>query len=267
MKHTHCDQRLVSQLAILIACGSMLTICTVPAVAGTIPAIDLINELMMENQGENCAVIGELIGPDPTSPLIFSSSVDLSSMAFSFALQPGSTYRGMSITLSGSGVFDAANDVWNASSSVTVSTTSWMVVGTYTGPVTGDPFLPPSNFVIFPGSHEFHDIHDLIFYDPVTGESGGFFHFTNIFGQRSTPNFPVTDHRNKDGTWSWDAVTDAFRVDSSGFSPIPNGGSGTFSTTISPIPEPQALLLFPSGLLIAAAGMARMRLFDRFLRK
>ena len=206
----------------------------------------------MENQGENSAVIGALFGPDESSPLFFSSNVDVAGMAFSFSLKPGSTYLGLAITLSGSGVFDAVTDVWNASSSVTLGSASWTVTGTYGGnPATDDSFLPPpflpvSNFVIDPGSRQYHDIHDLIFYNPATGESGGFFHFTDIHGIRSTPNFPITDHRNQDGTWSWDTITDTFRIDSTGIS---LEGDGSFSTTISAIPEPSSVVLFGAGLL------------------
>ncbi len=210
--------------------------------ADDIPIELLITELMMENQGENSAVIGALFGPDASSVLSFSSSVDIAAMRFSFSLQPGSTYLGLPITLSGTGVFNAAADQWDAVSSGTLGTTSWTVSGGYFGPVTGDPILPPSNFIINPGSSQFHDLHDLVFVDPATGESGGIMHFTDRNGNRSTPNFPITDHRNPDGTWEWNVIADAFRVSSVGSSPVGSGGPGSFSARISAVPEGSSTL-------------------------
>lgn len=231
--------------------------------AGSFPAIDLMTEMMMENQGENNLVIGAFFGPDPNSALVFTSMVDPVALTFSFSLNPGSTYLGLPISLSSSASFDAVNDVWDASSSVTLGTASWTIIGTYSAPI-GDPFQN-SNFLIDPKNlppgvdpRQFHDMHDLIFYNTKDGTSGGFVHFTNIQGQRSSPNFPVGDVRNPDGSWSYELITDAFWVHGSGFSPVPTGGSGTFTTMVSPIPEPSFAVLV-AVTLIATAKSAALR--------
>jgi hypothetical protein len=230
-------------------CGSaLITIVSLmpnEGLAGIISTVQLMTELMMEDEGENMAIVGELFGPDKSSPLSFSSNVDITAMAFSFSLDPGSTYQGLAMTLSGSAVFDPVADIWNASSSGTLGSVAWTPSGTYS--VTGDPFELSSGLTGI-DNPQFHDYHDLIFYNPKTGESGGTFHFTDIHGERSTPNFPVGDTLGPDGKWHYEIVTDTFRVDSGGSSPVPGGGAGSFTTTISPVPEPSGVILLCTAL-------------------
>lgn len=217
---------------------------------------------MMENQGENSVVIGKLFNADPSSQLSFASNVDLPALTFSFSLDPGSTYEGLPIALTGSGAFDASTGLWDASSSGTLGSASWTVSGTYS--VSGDVRLEVSNIdVFFPFKpFKIFDLHDVVVYDTKTGESGGTFHFTDAKGNRppcndlikAGCNWYLNDTLGKDGKWTWTTTTDTFRVDSSGDSPA-TGGTGSFSARISPIPEPHDLLLVGTVML----GLYRAR--------
>jgi hypothetical protein len=251
----------------------MAFLCGVTAVAwaGQITTANLITELMMNDQSANGTLTGMLLGPDFSAHVTFTSNVDPVNLTFSFAAQPGSMYFGQSLQLSGSGVFDSNTGIMSMASSGMLGATQWSTTGaflvagdpsgyTYTGnenlSLAGPGPLPPfSCLTTFITSASFIPAGSF----KLSIAQGGW-----------------TDRCNQDnfvdGTWSaldvYRAVdcgyeihtiaepVESFFLHDEGCSP-PNGGSGAYTISYSPIPEPGSFLLLASGVLGAAAAHCR----------
>src|SRR5262249_49951118 len=99
------------------------------------------------------------------------------------------------------------------------------------------------------------------------GTSFGRYWFTDVNGNQIGNTFPINDQRKR-AEWNWkvDGSVMAFQITSTGFSPI-DGGAGTFTMTISAVPEPHSLLLCPIILGLMFCGRAcRSSLFPGIRR-
>jgi hypothetical protein len=86
-----------------------------------VPAASVLTEVMMDAQGSEAILYGNLLGVSPTSPQALSgtSSTDISSGSFTFSLNPGSTYLGQAISDSVQGQYNTATGSfdWSATGS------------------------------------------------------------------------------------------------------------------------------------------------------
>jgi hypothetical protein len=207
---------------------------------------------MAETQGENAAFVEEFFGVDPTSPLRFTSNVDVSAMTFSYALTPGSTYQGMSMALSGSGSFDSSTNVWTTSSAVTLGSMSWTTTGTDT--ITNSDFAFHSHTLI-PLTP--FDVDDDVVVNP-DGSGGGVQWFT-LLGVQVGNTWPINFSVPPDNpNWNWNADGPNFIFSTMGSSPT-DGGAGTFTTLLS-VPEPRSITMLGLGTVwLAAWRLVRRR--------
>ena len=212
-----------------------------------------LTDLMVENQGDNAEFIALIFGSDASSPLTFSSNVNSAGTLFAFFLAP-TTYRGQSMTLSGTGSFDPTTNILQLASSGSLGSSSWTTAGTAAITVSGTDLNVSTNLNFLNGGvQKSADVHAEGFVR-ADGTTGGFGFDTDKNGDPipgSTRIFK-DDHQSEIGTWNYRSISDlGFTIDSVGFS-TPRGGTGSFTTTIQPVPEPSAMLLVASG----AAGLA-----------
>ena len=233
--------------------------------AAPLNQVQLLTELMIESQGDNAGYLGLMFGPDASSPLVFSSNVDPSGTTFSFSLNPGTTYQGQSLTLSGSGVFDPSTSMLTASSSGMLGSKAWTTSDSETVISNGDKFSVASDSNLFDPAAKAFDRHRItdLFSDGISVNAG---FYTDKDGKKIPgSDFTSTDTwklQNPDaGNWQYaeNAPGLGFTVASQGFSPI-NGGAGSFTASV--VPEPSASLLFLGGLGMLWLTFTRRKFFD-----
>ena len=237
-------------------------------VVNSLPPAQLMTEAMMGTQGGDAGLIGMFLGADANAPLQFTSFVDPTNFTFSFSLTAGSTYMGQPMTLSGSGSFDPNTGSLSALSSGTFGAESFSVSDseTWTNTTDGIAGLGDQTLSVN-GSEKGRRVvtHRRFSRDGTSEESG---HYVDEHGHRIPgSDFQEPDDYDTPDDPDWDFGTRRIReggpysVFSTGFSPL-DGGAGSFTTTISPVPEPSSLLLVGSGML-GLAGLLRKRLLPR----
>jgi hypothetical protein len=99
-----------------------------------VPTGTVMTEVMMDVQGSEALLYGALLGASPGSSQSISgtTSVDTSSGAFSFSLNPGSSYLGQSISDSVQGQFNPATSSYSWTGSGASGGVNWMVQGNVT---------------------------------------------------------------------------------------------------------------------------------------
>ncbi len=208
----------------------------------------LTNQLMAEAQIENLTFVSLLFGADAGSPLNFTNNVDVAGMKFSYSLNPGATYQGMAMTLTGSGAFDSASDSWLLSSAGSLGSTSWTASGAETATPTGsgswtiasEEHLTPPN----PWDIEFDGTAN------DDGTSSGLCQDT-LFN--AAWGGPYECQGEGDGE-NWKKTSDGpppprdNQIQLNGITPYPDGGMGTSTGVISAIPEPSTFSLISLGI-------------------
>lgn len=244
-------RRSVSRWAVQAIAAAVLGVGPSAACRAGLEPFDEIVEVMMEAQGDEAAFLGRHFGPDPNSPLEFTSSVDVAGRAFSFSLTPGSTYRGQALSLEVVGGFNGAADRWEWTSTGSLGGESWN--GSGAGGIVGDP----------EGKFDWEttilgiklDFHSSVTYTQtgIRTASEGMMSFTI----NDSPVVSATGHDTLQiqgpdaGEWIWtlDTVTIGaitFGVLSAGVVPFPDGGPGRFRMQV--VPEPSGLALLGLGL-------------------
>ena len=223
--------------------------------ATTLTPGEFINEFLMETQVENADAVFVQFGADSSSPLNFTSNVDLSKNSFSFQLVPGSTYLGMPMTLSGAGTFNAVLNTVILSASATLGATAWTTDGVDT--ITSGDVVYTSETNFKREGVKIGDLTDACTVDEVKNTSDCFYTATDKDGgpigapfRGADPWIKVDDPKGgKDIRWNEniDGSEFNFVINSTGITPLA-GGAGSFTTVISPVPEPSAFFLLGSSL-------------------
>jgi len=215
---------------------------------------------MVENQGDNAEFIALVFGPDASSPLTFSSNVNSAGTLFSFSLTP-TIYRGQSMTLTGTGSYDPTTNVLQLASSGSLGSSSWTTAGTAAVTFSGSDLNVLTNLNFLNGGVEKSaDVHAEGFVR-ADGTTGGFGFDTDKNGDPIPGSTRVfkDDRQSEIGTWNYRSISDlGFTIDSVGFS-TPGGGTGSFTTTIQPVPEPSTMLFIASGVAGLAIRSIRKR--------
>jgi hypothetical protein len=224
-------------------------ILALPAQAGPLSAITEVTETMMEVQGAEASLIGRLFGSDPKSPLSFTSSMDFTNYTFSFSLNPGSTYLGNSITLSGSGSGNATTGVFTWSTTGSLAGT--LLGGSGTVAFTGGNAVDVASWVI--GGVELDREAHISVVGGGQSTSSIYYTVTAVVVAKTQGRDNIVGMGDpRDWQWMEDHVNVNnfnFCISSSG-SFSPNDGSGSFTTSILPESSGPALL----GLAILTLG-------------
>jgi len=230
----------------------VLIVIAGPFACATTLTAGQLTDLMVENQGDNAELIALVFGPDANSPLSFTSNVNSAGTFFSYSLVP-TLYRGQSMTLTGTGSFDSATNVLQLASSGSLGSSSWTTQGTAAISVSGTDLNVLTNLNFLNGGVEKSaDTHAEGFVR-ADGTTGGFGFDTDKNGEAipGTTRVFKDDRQSEVGTWHYSNTSQiGVIINSTGFS-TPGGGSGTFTTTIAPVPEPSTMLFIASG----AAGL------------
>ena len=238
----------------------LLTAIAAPVASATTLTAGQLTDLMVENQGDNGEFIALVFGPDASSPLTFSSNVNSAGTLFSFSLTP-TIYRGQSMTLTGTGSYDPTTNVLQLASSGSLGSSSWTTAGTAAVTFSGSDLNVLTNLNFLNGGVEKSaDVHAEGFVR-ADGTTGGFGFDTDKNGDPIPGSTRVfkDDRQSEIGTWNYRSISDlGFTIDSVGFS-TPGGGTGSFTTTIQPVPEPSTMLFIASGVAGLAIRSIRKR--------
>ncbi len=100
----------------------------------SVPAASVLTEVMMDVQGSEAILYGNLLGVSPTSPQSLSgtSSTDIPNGSFTFSLNPGSTYLGQPISDSVTGQYNTTTGSFDWSATGSWGTTvQWTETGNF----------------------------------------------------------------------------------------------------------------------------------------
>jgi hypothetical protein len=226
----------------------------------------LITELMAHDASANSSMMALFFGADFGALVPFTSHVDPANLSYSFSSQPGSTYLGQSVTVSGSGVFDSNTGVLTTTSSGMLGSTLWTTGGTLSVSrgVAGYTFTGVENFISVPGG----------ILPPTRCVT---FTFTGAQLNDDGTSVAVATWMNECNNTSGTATqADTFEVSGhylvitllsgevhsidltdEGDSPE-EGGDGDYTISFASVPEPDSLLLLSGGLAIMTRKLMKM---------
>jgi hypothetical protein len=215
-------------------------------------------EVMMESEGLQAILLGQVLGGDDATTLSFTSQVDSQGSSFQYSVASGSTYQGLSLSWTTSGAFDTTSGLWSWTTTSSIGTFNLGSTGGG-GPFTGGdppyfgqlnldlplpPLPPPPKTVVSnvtytqTASRTVSEGTITVYAADNTVISSGT-HFDQYILQGPDA-----------GSWMWDTglITAAlgkgdFQVAAAGFTPAPAGGAGNFTLQINAVPEPSTIIL------------------------
>jgi hypothetical protein len=216
------------------------------------PLVQILTEEMIEYQGDAAGFLGIAFGPDGGSPLQYTSNVNIDGGSFFYSLNAGQSYLGLPLSLTGSGTFDPMSNMMILSASGQYGSQPFLISGSDHLTFNADGSVSRSaGFDFLVDKVKLYDRHETTTYN-TDGTSSSEGWFTNKDGDKiKGTDFTGTDKWDPKGQSAYnEAGMDGllFYINSSGFSP-PDGGNGSFTTTIAPVPEPASLVLFGSAAL------------------
>lgn len=219
-------------------------------------------EAMMNSQGLILSLAATHLGVDAgAESLSFTSMLDPLEKKFRYSLQDGSTYLGMPATLQVAGAFNDGTGEWLWTSSGHLGPTN--LSGNGSSYFFGDPM---STDVFVTLTLDETIVSDVTYENTaIRTVSSGTITVKDILGivkssGKHTDEY-ITSGPNQ-GKWKWDTGLITGRdgklaLNSSGFSPAPDGGLGTFTVSITAVPEPGSLCLVGIATLIGGAAHLR----------
>jgi hypothetical protein len=252
-----------SRIAILTSSVALLLIAAGPAMADAIPPNFLTTEMMMENLGVNVQGIGRLLGIDEGAGLSATTNTDPDNLAFSFALDPGQSYNGTAVTLTGGGAYNPAQSRWEGHAVAGAGRASLFTADWIGNVISTDPYVCDYQWIAQLGTRTEIDAEGKLKFG--TDEDGGIWSsgdgeltidgdaWFTVHGEDHIPWWALP--------WNWFSIAEPlgpgtpFQTIMNGYS-LENGGSGTAYGQIDVIPEPASLVLLATGLLL---GFGRRR--------
>jgi hypothetical protein len=223
--------------------------------AGTIPAFAQVGEVMIAAENADGIAIGRFFGTDNKTTLFFTSSLDVSGQSFTYSLVPGSTYRGLEMTLNTKATFNEVSNRWEWSTLGSLGDQTWTASGTVH--VIGDPIFDIDWKGLLLKLGKKIDLEGgvnaslkSLFPPEVTSEGS----LTLTLAGEKVGSVTVND-TYKDGAFNWNVTTsfsgidpeNGFRINGGGMNPFPQGGAGTFTMDIVSVPEPSTIALLSLG--------------------
>jgi hypothetical protein len=240
---------------------AILITATAPLATATTLTANQLADLMLENQGDNAEFIALIFGPDKTSALTFSSTLNSTATLFSYSLTPV-IYLGQTLNLTGTGSFDTTTGVLQLNSSGSLGTLSWTTTGTDTISVSGTDLNVTTQLNFLKGGAVKSADVEATGFVRADGSTGGFGFHTDENGDPipGTTRIFKDSQQNSTGAMAYSSSTVGlgYGINISGSSP-PGGGAGTTTGNIIPIPEPSTFFLLSSGF-----GLATVFLGNRF---
>lgn len=232
----------------------------------TATVFDEMLETTMEAQGDESLFIAHVFGPDGSTTIHFSSTLDPVTGTFSYSTVSGQFYLDQSLSLSMLGTYDPSLRLAEWTTSGQLGSQSWSGIGSVTW--TGDPSGKDSYNVKL-GGVTYKVTSDLDFeVGPFgLGKSTGKYTFTGPAGGPGGPG-PFGPYDGTDqflnGKWEHEikvpknpVVPNGIVILASGQAPFPAGGVGNFQARIVQVSEPPSLLLFGMGAFVGLVYFRR----------
>jgi hypothetical protein len=242
-----------------------------PAVSrgASITLDQLLTGQMIETEGDYAGFLGLAFGPDASSPLVFTSDVNLSATSFSFSLNTGQTYLGQPISMTATGSYNTSTDILTISSSGMLGTAAWTTSGseTETFDSSGDAIGSSDDNFLQGGVLVYDKVRYNIKYYPsglstdkgyYTDKNGNYIPGTDFDSFNYNP--PPPPPPPPPGTWVYtESGTDGlpFAITTTGITST--GGTGSFTVLITPIPEPGTLGLATFAVALLSLAVRRVR--------
>ena len=242
-----------------------------PATGRASISVEIATEAMIADIQTNNLYLASLLGGAPTIQLSYTSNVDPTGLAFSYTLDPGTSYQGQALSLTASGSFDTSSQTWSSAMSGALGPTPFSGQGvgdlkknpdgTYTETLDGDEYEEKDGKKVKTG-----DKHLQVDFDLKNGTSTSKGWRTDAKGDKVPKSDQNGNDRLNKDTKKWEDV--AWAVDPTGPFPVviassgtwaEEGGSGRFTTSITPIPEPATLVSGLIGTTCAALLALRRR--------
>ncbi|MFO0892120.1 MAG: hypothetical protein U0790_23655 [Isosphaeraceae bacterium] len=267
MKPVH--QRLLGVLALLA-----LVALTTPTARAQVFDQDVATEVVLEDQAVNTLALISLFGPTSTPVPLTYTLTSVGTGGFEYSLTSPLSYNGNNLTgLTSSAIFSGSGQDWTADTTAFgyldgSTTATWQMIGKQT--IKWDPIqlvwdIISDYDIRDANGNKTGDAHIEVFYEPVTRTSTDRFWFTDADGIK----IPESDYRSRDrfnpstGRWEIEIYPDYPRtypnyLVSTLESDPNNGGAGSVTTLIAPVPEPSSMSLGVLALTFVA-GFARLR--------
>jgi len=213
--------------------------------------VQTLTQLMIEDQGQEVSNIGLTFGADPSSSIKFASTTNPIAMSYSFTTMAGSIYEGLSLTITGTGLFDPTTNIMSVNSSTMLGSISYTSSGTNVidlsaGADDYNKFIDPTQTT--KDGKKYNDEHQDSTIFPNGNSLVRGYKTLNGSMVPGTENSGLDFSNSSSGAWNFSLeFPDAgIGVVSVGFSP-PVGGAGTFTTTVV-ASEPSSIALLGCGL-------------------
>lgn len=227
-----------------------------------------VTDMLAEDSASVLALFGFSRPTLPTQTIQFTSNV--TSTSFSYTTAPLQLYDGQLLTLTGNGSYDGVSQ-WTMNSVGTYGALAVTTTATQTrSTLPSGGILIQSDYDYYENGIKQRDLHiDLAIFPPIPGDPVWRSYDEAYFTDQSGSPIPGAQYVSWDvfneDTGNWDIEIkplfpqpprDVY-VSISGNSPIA-GGAGTFTASISAVPEPSSLALAASALFVGA-GIAIRR--------